>query len=68
MHMYDRNNGGGFTQAKKDFDSLNLSNIKQRKNGTITGTAADGSTVNLHQSSTDNGRWTLEYKKYKIRY
>lgn len=66
--MYDRNGGGGYTQAKRDFDSLNLSNVQKRSNGTITGTAPDGTTVNLHTSHTDNNRWTIEYERYKIRY
>ena len=69
--MYERNNSKGFSTAKKDFDSLNLSHIKTSINSkgktTYIGTGANGTTYNLHWSSTES-RWCLQQGKIKIRY
>ena len=62
------NKSGGYKKALKDFKTLKLKNIETHKNGTVTGVMQDGTKVNLHQSHTDNMKWTLEVGNEKIRY
>ena len=45
--------GGGREQRDKDFDSLGATDVKDRGNGTRTGTLPDGRPVNVHDSKTD---------------
>jgi len=47
---------------------LKLKNVTKYKNGTMAGVMADGTRVNVHISSTDGGKWTLEIGNKKIRY
>ncbi|MBR7002205.1 MAG: septum formation inhibitor Maf [Neisseriaceae bacterium] len=42
---------GNFDNALNDFYSLKPTNIQKRDNGTITGTLADGRSVNVRPSS-----------------
>lgn len=62
---------GGRDQADKDFDALDVNNVKDRGNGTRTGTLPDGRPVNIHDSKTDCMR-TIEVtcgsRDTKIRY
>lgn len=63
----------GYDQAKKDFDKLNLKNIREYPNGTIAGDLSDGITVNVRNNSS-KGFPTLEIqgadsiRTIKIRY
>ena len=63
---------GGYNDAKADFDSLNVQNVRQRGNGTITGTLPDGRNVNVrNHSSGDASTLEIQYGKnhtIKIRY
>jgi hypothetical protein len=63
--------GGGREQADKDFDALGAKDVKDRGNGTKTGTLPDGRTVNIHDSKKDGVR-TIEVtsgsRDIKIRY
>jgi len=64
--MYDKS--GGYNKALEDFNSLGVKNV-QTKNGRTIGELSDGTYVNIHKSHLDElNRWTLEYKKVKIRY
>lgn len=66
-------NDAGYAEAKSDFDSLKLTDVIVRSNGTITGKLMDGRIVNFHPNSSD-GRPTLEIPnkgksgQIKIRY
>ncbi len=42
----------GFEEAKKEFDSMNLANMRTYPNGTIAGELPNGDTVNLHPSKS----------------
>ena len=48
----------GYSAAKKEFDSMNLSNVRIYNQGTdketIVGELSNGDTVNLHTSSSKN--------------
>ncbi|MFC4075492.1 DUF4244 domain-containing protein [Salinithrix halophila] len=61
---------GGFDQARKDFNSLGVTNVKEIPGGYV-GKLPDGRTVNVRNKSSD-GRPTLEIyegkKSTKIRY
>ena len=63
--------GGGREQRDKDFDSLGATDVKDRGNGTRTGTLPDGRPVNVHDSKTD-GVPTIQIgngsREIKIRY
>jgi len=63
--------GGGRGQRDKDFDSLGATDVKDRGNGTRTGTLPDGRPVNVHDSKTD-GVPTIQIgngsREIKIRY
>lgn len=69
--MYTRDNSSGYSTAKSDFESLNLSDTKstQSSNGYTTtyGTTPNGKTVNLHYSNYEKC-WSIEYGNIKIRY
>ena len=63
---------GGQSQADKDFNHLNPTNVRLRPNGAKTGELPDGRQVNVRPHSTD-GRPTLEIQnlnntRIKIRY
>ena len=65
------NHDGGREQRDKDFDSLGATDVKDRGNGTRTGTLPDGRPVNVHDSKTD-GVPTIQVgngsREIKIRY
>jgi len=42
--------------------------VKIYDNGILAGVMEDGRKVNVHPSSTDGGKWTLEIGNKKIRY
>ncbi|MBK0084489.1 hypothetical protein IAE51_11365 [Lactococcus sp. S64] len=50
----------GVEAAKKDFDSLNLLNVRTYPNGTIVGELPNGDIVNLHPGSSVGGAPSLE--------
>jgi RHS repeat-associated protein len=62
---------GGREQRDKDIDALGVTDMKDRGNGTKTGTLPDGRTVNVHDSSK-GGVPTIEIgngsRDIKIRY
>jgi hypothetical protein len=63
--------GRGREQRDKDFDSLGVNDVRDRGNGTKTGTLNDGSAVNAHDSKT-GGVPTIQIsdgkREIKIRY
>lgn len=65
------NHGGGREQRDRDFDSLGATDVRDRGNGTKTGTLPDGRPVNVHDSKTD-GVPTIQIgsgsREVKIRY
>lgn len=65
------NHEGGREQRDKDFDSLGVTDVKDRGNDTKTGTLPDGRPVNVHNSKAD-GVPTIQIgngsREIKIRY
>ena len=65
----------GFEEAKKEFDSMNLANVRTYPNGTIAGELSNGDTVNLHPGKSVGGAPSIEIQdavntkiNIKIRY
>lgn len=54
------NQSGDYNSAMRDFEKMNLTNVKQYGNGTIVGYLPDGKTVNLHAGKTVGGAPSLE--------
>ena len=50
----------GNVAAQSDFDSMNPSNVRTYPNGTVVGDLPDGTTINLHPSTSLKGVISLE--------
>ena len=58
----NKDKSGGMDKANKDFDDLDLDNVREYPNGTRVGEFPDGTEVNVRPNSSE-GSPTVEVKK-----